>query len=109
MLGSKCRLVPQSVAAAFFYMASKKHDAELVEQFILNVESGENLSAGSPRMELRRWLEGRRRDRQIPRVFFRSAYIALVRVFPFDVGAREGFYKTAIWSKINDVDLPEVV
>ena len=107
-IGRKCRLLPPAVAASFFYMAQKKHDADALEAFLLNIENGEDLHAGSPRMEIRRWLEGRRQKGQDLRTFYRSVYIALIRAWTYDSGARTSFYRTALWSKINDADLPDV-
>lgn len=107
-IGVKCRILPASSASAFFYMASKKHSSEALEDFILNVENGERLSSGSPRMELRRWAEGRRRAGRVGRDLYRMSYIAIARTWAFDSGGREGdsFYKTAIWSKINEAEIP---
>lgn len=104
-IGAKCKLLPPVVAAAFFYMAQKKHEADAVESFVATVESGENLAAGSPRMELRRWMEGRRREKLVQRLMYRNAYIAIVRAWTLN-GSGEKFHKTAIWSRINDSALP---
>mgnify|MGYP000517583782 CR=1 FL=1 len=81
---------------------------EPVADFIQGIESGANLSPGTPRYELRRWMEARRSKNLNPYLLRRMLYVALVRAWKME---KEGVLQIkgqSLWSKIQITDLPEI-
>lgn len=107
-IGRSCKLMVGSVVSAFAYQAILLNGVEPVADFIQGIESGANLSPGTPRYELRRWMEARRSKNLNPYLLRRMLYVALVRAWKME---KEGVLQIkgqSLWSKIQITDLPEI-
>ncbi len=107
-IGRSCKLLVGSVVSSFAYQAILLNGVEPVADFIQGIESGANLSPGTPRYELRRWMEARRSKNLNPYLLRRMLYVALVRAWKME---KEGVLQIkgqSLWSKIQITDLPEI-
>jgi hypothetical protein len=107
-IGRSCKLMTGSVVAAFAYYAILRHGVERVATFVSGIELGANLSQGTPKYELRRWVEARRAQKLNGHVLRRALYIALARAWRLELEESKQIHPTVIWSKIHDTEIPDI-
>lgn len=107
-IGRGCKLMTGSVVATFAYYAILRHGVERVATFVSGIELGANLSQGTPKYELRRWVEARRAQKLNGHVLRRALYIALARAWRLELEESKQIHPTVIWSKIHDTEIPDI-
>lgn len=107
-IGARCKLMVGSVVAGFAYYAILLHGVERVATFVNGIELGANLSQGTPKYELRRWVEARRAQKLNNHVLRRALYIALARAWKLELVESKEIHPTVIWSKIHDTEIPDI-
>lgn len=107
-IGRSCKLLVGSVVSAFAYQAILLNGVEPVSEFIKGIESGANLAPGSPKYELRRWVEARRAKNLVPYLLRRMCYVALARAWKLEKDEVHQIKGQSLWSRVQCTELPEI-
>lgn len=107
-IGRSCKLLVGSVVSAFAYQAILPNGVEPVASFIRGIETGANLSPGTPKYEVRRWMEARRAKNLAPYLLRRMLYVALARAWKMEKEEVQQINGQSLWSRIQVTELPEI-